>query len=228
MILMLVSIIMLTGCKSSNDWETISKDKDAQCATLYRDNEEIEVAILYDTKNIYIYNNDENHDLYALVKLPTDNLHPDQYNTIYVDTTNLIDGNSVLDVYVDHDDQDESYILYQLNDKGEYEYHKGYSYFYAKKINEGYIPEFTSYAGKWVADNENNSLPDTYLIINEKGGWELYDLNDDMIDEGAMVEDEYAHFVTMFGDNSLIDRCVISEYDTYIEISDIGNFNYSE
>ena len=227
--LILICALMMTGCQGTKSLEELTEDREAQYITIYKDSKAIDAVVAYDTENIYIFYDDDKHELYDKIELPND-LYPDKYNYIYVDSSNLNNGSSDLEVYVDHDDQTESYILYVLNDDGKYEYLKDYSYFYWKKTNPDPLEIYYIYAGKLIADNNDNTLPDTYLIFGETLWWQLYDSNDMLLDEGFIAEDEYSHVHIMYSDtgNEIIHRSLVEYHDNDIYISDVGTYIYAD
>lgn len=221
---------MLTGCGSkSNSFEKLTEDKEAQYTTLYKDGEGVDVAILYDTQKIYIYLDNDKHDLYLTVDLPTDEIYEDIYNSIYVDMNNIdVNGNSYLEAFVNND-YEESYIKYQLNDKAEYVIQKDASYFNHKTVPYEPLADIVIYEGKWIADKDN-MYPDTYLLIDDNGYWQLYDNNYEMIDDGYIEENGDVDTIYSYNNGSL-DGGSVEYYGTYgdasINISTAGNYIYN-
>lgn len=186
----LLCFALLAGCGSSGrKW----RDTDVIDAygTVERDGEQIDVGVCHDRKAVYLYFNNEEHELFDTAMLPTDEIYDTDWllgNIILDDFTG--DNNSDLQVYLEHADMSESYIVWTW-EKGEgYVYQTDYSRFYEPIViydppYDDIANDFSMYEGIWMSEVTNQY---DHIAFNADGSWNLCS-GVDVIDEGYLWYD---------------------------------------
>lgn len=139
LMLALFSLSLLTGCGSS-DRKWSDTDVIDAYGTVERQGEQINVCACHDREMVYLYYDDEKHELFDMAKIPTDELY--DYDKDWVlggikfDDSNG-DGNSDLQVYLYHLDMSESYIIWWWEEGKGFVYQPDSSIFYHLEVIYG-------------------------------------------------------------------------------------------
>ena len=118
------------GANSKGSDSTVPNEIDAY-GTLTRGGEQIDVYVCHDQKAVYLYYNDENHELFDKAMLPTDELYDTDWALGVADFDDVTgDNNSDLQVYLSHSDMTESHIVWEWEEGTGYVYQPDYSRLY--------------------------------------------------------------------------------------------------
>ncbi|MGN0375416.1 MAG: hypothetical protein ACI4EN_07945 [Butyrivibrio sp.] len=227
----LVSLALLTGCGSSGRKWSDANEIDAY-GTVERNGEKIDVCVCHDQKEVYLYYNDENHELFDTARIPTDEIYDDDKDwclgRIILSDFNG-DNNSDLQVYLSHSDMSESHIVWIWEEDVGYVYQAYDSSFYNPIVvidpPEDTVYDFSMYEGLWQSDEEN-LYPDTYLQFDAEGNWQLYSDGDE-IDNGYLwyeTEDGLTYSHSSLG--GAMDEGFVRIEGDRLNISTCGYFNY--
>lgn len=180
--------ISLTACSSESGETNDSKGKSTDSSdllpyetdtngTVTRNGEQIDVCVCHDRKSVYLYYNDENHELFDKARLPTDEIYDKAWKLGVADFDDINgDSNSDLQVCLSHADMSESHIVWEWDKDEGYVFQPDSSQFYNPIVvinpPEDAVIDFSIYEGLWQSDEEN-LYPDTYLQFDAEGNWEL-------------------------------------------------------
>ena len=228
--LALFGLALLAGCGSSGrKWRDTDVIDDY--GTVTRDGKQIDVCVTHDPKAIYFYYDDEDHELFDTAMLPTDEICDKDWllgNIILDDFTG--DNNSDLQVYLEHADMSESYIVWTW-EKGEgYVYQPDYSWFYDPIVIYGpsyddTVNEAGLYEGIWLGDVDNQY---DYIEFDADGNWQLYS-GDDAIDDGYLWYDAESDTTYIYSyQSSAIDGGYVEAEGDRLYITTLGYFNYGD
>ncbi|KMW10083.1 hypothetical protein HMPREF9470_05596 [[Clostridium] citroniae WAL-19142] len=208
--LVLMGIALLAACSGLGGGGTGSgsrgrKLRDTDVIIDYgmvtRGGEQTIVCAVCDQNAIYLYCDDEEHELFDTAMLPTEELYDREvWNEDWVlgtidfsDVTN--DNNGDLQVTLSHSDMSESYLTWMWEEGEGYVYQPDDSTFYHSIVvrypdEEPEKPEydFSMYEGLWKGDADAGSKYDcdeAYLEFDAYGYWELYS-GGDWIDAGYL------------------------------------------
>lgn len=166
--LVLLSLSLLAGCGSS-DSEWIYEF----CDTIERSGEEIDILIRHDQEAVNIYYDDDERNLLDKAALPTQEFHDKNWEIALVDTSDFTgDGNSDLRITLNHEDESESYIVWEWEkDKG-YVYRPDDSWFYmALMLSDDDISfVYVELAGRWYCQTVD---PYEFIEFDVNGNWKL-------------------------------------------------------
>ena len=245
----LLSFGLLAGCgKSNNSDNKDNKDNKDNSGSLgrefrdtdviddycivHRDGMEFNVCICHDRKAIYIYYDDEDHELFDIAKLPTDDFYDYDKDWLlgrisFSDFTG--DGNDDLEVYIEHSDMSESYIVWTWEEDTGYVYQPDDSWFYKTIVI--YDPptddtvDFSVFEGVWLGD-EDNLYDDIYIEFDGEGNWYL-SLAGETVDEGYLVYDSIEDSIYAEGtQDSVIDGGQVEMGGEWIYVSGLGYFDH--
>lgn len=180
----LLSLALLAGCGSPGSSDISGRkwsDTDAIDAygTVIRNGEPIDVCICHDQEAVYLYYDDEAHELFDTAIFPTDELYDQEVWNQDWDLSTIGfsdfsgDNNGDLQVTLSHSDMSESHIDWKWEEGAGYVYQPDYSQFYHPIVIYG--PEddlVTDFSGTWYLDGDLSAL--TYIIIDSKGNWSCY------------------------------------------------------
>ena len=181
----LLSLALLAGCGSvGGKWrDTIEID---DYGTIIRNGMQIDVCVCHDQKAVYFYYDDEKHELFDKAKLPTDEIYDKDWSLGEISFDDLNDdGNSDLEVYLNHDDMTESHIEWIWEEGAGYVYEPVCSWFYDPIViydppDDSIENDFSVYEGLWLYETTDRSY---YLQFDATGNWQLW-FNGDVVDEG--------------------------------------------
>lgn len=239
----LLSFGLLTGCgkKEASDNKDNSsnlgrKFRDAdeidEYCIVHRDGMEFNVCICHDRNAIYMYYDDEDHELFDIAELPTDEFYDDDRdwllgNVYFSDFTG--DGNDDLEVYIAHSDMSDSHIVWTWEEDAGYVYQPDDSSFYVTNVI--YDPptddtvDFSVFEGVWLGD-EDNQYTDMYIEFNGEGHWQL-NIAGETVDEGYLVYDSIEDYIYAEGTrDSVIDGGQVEMGGEWIHISGLGYFDH--
>ena len=138
--LVLFCLALLAGCGSSGrKWSDSDVIDDYGMIT--RDGKETAVCVCHDQENVYFYTDDDKHKFVDSAALPTDELYDEDWYIALVIFDDLDeDCNSDLEVYLEHADLSESYIVWTWEKSTGYVYQPEYSFFYEPTVfyDDGY------------------------------------------------------------------------------------------
>lgn len=153
--LALLSFALLAGCGSSGrKWRDTDVIDDY--GTVTRNGKQIDVCVCHDQKAVYLYYDDEEHELFDTAMLPTDEIYDTDWllgKIIFSDFTG--DNNSDLQAYLEHADMSESYIVWTWEESAGYVYQPYDSWFYHPIVVYG--PEddpVNDFSGTWYLDGD--------------------------------------------------------------------------
>lgn len=198
--------------------------------TVDRNGEQINVCVCHDQKAVYLYYDNDEHELFAAAKLPMDEIYDDDWLLGNVSFYNSdFDGSSCLEVYLHHSDMSESNIVWSWEEGKGFVYQPGYSRFYYPIVI--YDPlegaancDYSMYEGLWLSDADN-VYENTYLQFDDIGGWQLY-VDNEVIDEGYLQYDEEESLIYARGyRNSAVADGFIRMEDDRLNISTCGYFS---
>lgn len=189
LLLALVLCLSLVACGSSGrEWS--DTDVIDACGTVERDGEQIDVCVCHDRKAVYLYYNDENHELFDTAMLPTDEIYDEDWNINVVDFSDLTDDNNGdLQVFLAHADMSESHIVWKWEEGAGYIYQPNDSYFYESRVvydpnedtssdddgggdSELRHQDISVFQGTWYYDDDPSA--ETYIVIDGHGNWSYY------------------------------------------------------
>ena len=181
----LVMCLSLVACGSSGgEWSDANVIDDYDTVT--RNGKQIDVCVCHDQEAVYLYYNNEEHELFDTAMLPTDKIYDEDWLIGVVDFSDFTgDNNGDLQVYISHADMSESYIVWTWEkDKG-YVYQPDDSRFYEPRViydpnddtasdyyswnPELYQRNVSEFEGTWYYDEDPSA--DTYIIIDGNGNW---------------------------------------------------------
>lgn len=191
LLLALVLCLSLAACGSSGrKWS--DTDVIDGYGTVTRNGKQIDVCVCHDQEAVYLYSDDEKHELFDTAKLPTDEIYDydkdwDLGRISFSDFTG--DDNSDLQVYLSHSDMSESYIVWAWEESEGYVYQPNDSWFYHSIVvrdppTDDEFSEFGIYEGLWLSD-EDNQYDGMYIEFDREGNWQLYS-GGDVIDQGYL------------------------------------------
>lgn len=217
-----------SGSDNSNTDRPISAIDD--CGTVERDGVMTDVCVCHDLKAVYLYINDDKHELFDTAMLPTDEIYDKDWslgNISFDDITG--DNNSDLQVNLCHGDMSESHIVWEWDkDKG-FTYQPNDSRFYEKGVimdpPDDAVYDLSMYEGLWQSDRVN-LYENAYLQFDAKGNFTLYSA-DGEIDKGYLWYDEAEELVfTNSEQGGAIDDGIIGMEGDLLNISTCGYFKY--
>ena len=228
----LFSLALLTGCGSSGrKW----RDTDVIDAygTVTRNGKQIDVCVCHDLNAVYLYYDDEKHELFGTAELPTDEIGDNDKDwrlgeISFSDFTG--DNNGDLQVYLSHSDMSESYIVWTWKEGEGYVYQPHDSWFHHPIVvndptDEDSVDDFSMYEGVWLGDADNQSDV-MYIEFDSEGKWKFYS-NGDMMDEGYLLyvpEEDVTYIYSSRG--GTIDGGQIELEGDRINITTLGNFSH--
>lgn len=225
--LALLSLTLLAGCGSSGrKWRDTDVIDDY--GTITRDGKQIDVCVTHDQKTIYFYYDDEDHKLFDTAKLPTDEIYDKDWllgNIIFCDFTG--DNNSDLQVYLEHADMSESYIVWTWEEGEGYVYQPYDSWFYHSIVvrDPTYDDEFGIYEGVWLSYPDNPYDDIYYIEFDRDGSWQLHS-EIDVIDDGYLyTADDGFTYVCSYQEGE-IGGGYIELDDDQLYISTLGYFSH--
>ena len=225
--LALLSLTLLAGCGSSGrKWRDTDVIDDYR--TITRDGKQIDVCVTHDQKTIYFYYDDEDHKLFDTAKLPTDEIYDKDWllgNIIFCDFTG--DNNSDLQVYLEHADMSESYIVWTWEEGEGYVYQPYDSWFYHSIVvrDPTYDDEFGIYEGVWLSYPDNPYDDIYYIEFDRDGSWQLHS-EIDVIDDGYLyTADDGFTYVCSYQEGE-IGGGYIELDDDQLYISTLGYFSH--
>lgn len=187
LLLALVMCLSMAACSSSGrKWSDTDVIDDY--GTVTRNGKQIDVCVTHDQKTIYFYYDDEDHKLLDTAKLPTDEIYDKDWllgNIIFSDFTG--DNDSDLQVYLEHADMSESYIVWTWEEGEGYVYQPYDSWFYHSIVvrDPTYDDEFGIYEGVWLSYPDNPYDDIYYIEFDRDGSWQLHS-EIDVIDDGYL------------------------------------------
>ena len=225
--LALLSLTLLAGCGSSGrKWRDTDVIDDY--GTITRDGKQIDVCVTHDQKTIYFYYDDEDHKLFDTAKLPTDEIYDKDWllgNIIFCDFTG--DNNSDLQVYLEHADMSESYIVWTWEEGEGYVYQPYDSWFYHSIVvrDPTYDDELGIYEGVWLSYPDNPYDDIYYIEFDRDGSWQLHS-EIDVIDDGYLyTADDGFTYVCSYQEGE-IGGGYIELDDDQLYISTLGYFSH--
>lgn len=139
LLLTLLLCLSLTACGSPDgdiaggDWRTTGA-VDAY-GTIARDGEEIDVCACLGPKAVYLYYDNEKHELFDTAVLPTDELGDEDWQFGEMSFSDFSgDYNSDLRLTLFHEDMSESYIVWEWEKGAGYLYRPYDSYFRESRV----------------------------------------------------------------------------------------------
>lgn len=196
--------------------------------TLTRNGEKIKVCICHDTEAIYIYRDNEKHELLDTAMLPLDELYDSDWDKWDICEVNLDDtsgdNNSDLTICLEHWDMTESKIKWYWEEGKGFVYKPEFSYFYDPIVEydppeDAEYPDYSMFNGLWKGDGNN-----LYLLF-DYGSWTYSD-------DGYTLDQGYTQYDAN-GDAKLrsivegpIDGSYITIDGDLINVNTIGDFNY--
>ncbi len=200
LLLALLSFSLLAGCGSSvRKWRDTDVIDDY--GTITRDGEQIDVCITHDRNAIYLYYNDETHELFDTALLPTDEI----YDTDWELSVVSLYSNGDLQVYLSHSDMSESNIVWEWEEGTGYVYQPDYSRFYYPIViydpledtvndfstdedigqseeenhydwnRELFQRNVSAFQGTWYYEEDLSA--ETFIIIDGNGNWSFFRRN---------------------------------------------------
>lgn len=193
--------------------------------------EQYNVCVCHDQLMVYMYNNDEDHEIFNTAILPTEEIYDNDWALGRIDFSDLNDdNNSDFQVYLSHSDMTESHIVWIWDDSEGFIYQSDYSSFYSPVViydppEDAEYYDYSMYEGLWLS-NENNLYADTYIQFSAEGSWELT-YNGETTDEGYIWYDseENLTYVTS-PQGGAIDGGYITVDGDCLNISTCGDFTY--
>lgn len=218
--LVLLSLSLLAGCGSpdseSQDAEVIYDFGD----TVERNGEQIDVCVCHDQKAVYFYYDDEEHKLLDKAALPTQELHDKNWEIEFVDTTDFTgDGNSDLRITLEHEDESESYIVWEWEEDKGYVYRPDDSWFYMALMLSDVDISFVhaKLAGRWYCQSVD---PYEFIEFDVNGNWELCFDEDNVADSGHLrYEPKEGVFFLCSDKDGAMDGSYLETYGAEIYIS---------
>lgn len=190
LLLALVLCLSMAGCGSSGrKW----RDDDVidDYGTITRNGKQIDVCVCHDLEVVYLYCDNEKHDYFETAMLPTEELYDKDWSLDVAEFYDFNDdGNSDLQVALQHADMRESYIVWIWEEGEGYVYAPDYSWFYESgAINDpdDDAADFSVYEGTWLGDADDTQSV-TYIEFNGEGIWQLYS-DGESIDQGYLWYD---------------------------------------
>lgn len=196
--------------------------------TLTRNGEKIKVCICHDTEAIYVYRDNEKHELLDTAMLPLDKLYDDDWDKWDICEVNLDDtsgdNNSDLTICLEHWDMTESKIKWYWEEGKGFVYKPEFSYFYDPIVEydppeDAEYPDYSMFNGLWKGDGNN-----LYLLF-DYGSWTYSD-------DGYTLDQGYTQYDAN-GDAklcSIVEGPINGSYVTIdgdrINVNTIGDFNY--
>ena len=214
-LLALLSVALLPGCGRSDSESFYEID------TFERYGEEIRVLIGHDQEAISIYNNDDKRDLLDKAALPTQELHDNNWEIELIDTTDFNgDGNSDLRITLAHEDENESYIVWEWEEGKGYVYQPDDSWFYMalmlSDVDISFI--YAGLTGRWNCQNADD--PYKFIDFDWKGNWELSFDEDNAADSGYLrYEPKEGVFYLCSNQEGAMDGNYLDTYGAEIYIS---------
>lgn len=172
-----------------------------------RGGEKTIVLAICDQKAIYLYCEDEEHELFGTAMLPTEELYDrDVWNEDWVlgsiDVSDCTgDNNGDLRATIFHSNMSESEIIWHWEEDKGYVYQPDYSTFYHSIVirdpdedsEEPEEPEhdFSMYEGLWKGDADAGSkygCDEAYLEFDAYGYWKFYS-DGDSVDSGTLLHE---------------------------------------
>lgn len=229
LMLALFSLVLLTGCGSSDENWSDTNDIDGY-STITLNGEQIDVYVCHNRETVYIYYNNEEQELLDIANIPTDELSDDDWSLDRIGFDDLNgDGNSDLQVYLNHSDMTESCIIWWWEDLGGFIYQSDDSRFHNQNIgnnpaNNQTENDLSVYKGIWLADEDSQF---DYIEFDEDGYWRLYS-GENEIDEGCLdVSEDNSVCLSSYLGGAIDGGRIESEGDR-IYITTIGYFNYAD
>lgn len=179
--LALFCLALLAGCGKA-DSEGIYEF----CGTIERSGEEIDILIGHDQEAVNIYYDDDARNLLDKAALPTQELHDKNWEIELIDTTDFTgDGNSDLRITLEHEDESESYIVWEWEEDKGYVYRPDDSWFYmALMLSDDDISfVYVALAGRWYCQTVD---PYEFIEFDMNGNWELCFDEDNVADSGHL------------------------------------------
>lgn len=227
--LMLFSLALLAGCGSSGRKWRDTDEIDDYC-TVTRNGKHTIVCVCHDQKAIYLYYNDEEHKLFDTVMLPTDEIYDKNWILSRISFDDLNDdGNSDLEVYLDHDDMTESHIEWMWEEGAGYVYQPVCSWFYDPIVVRDPDDYDTAaygygmYKGIWLGDADNQ-YDDIYIEFDWEGCWKFY-VAGEIVDEGSLRYEPEGDYV--YADSvrdSAIDGGRVELEGDRLYVTNLGSF----
>lgn len=250
----LLGLALAAGCGSPdsslrdtgkiNDYDTVTQNGERidGYGTLARNGEQIDVCVSHDWEAIYLFYDNENHELFDTAMLPMDEIHQDdkEWELGKIDLSDRTgDSNGDLQVTLAHADMSESQIEWYWEKGAGYVYQPDFSWFYKPIVI--YYPDetdYSMYAGLWLS--EENSQYDS-IEIDGEGNWQLCS-GGKAAEEGYLVYDsgEYAFYmyssgdmdgrrIELEGEDLYIDNCgYFSPHFDYSQDSEVHHRDISE
>ena len=196
--------------------------------TLTRNGEKIKVCICHDTEAIYIYRDNEKHELLDTAMLPLDELYNSDWDKWDICEVNLDDtsgdNNSDLKVCLEHSDMSESNITWHWEEGEGFVYKPEFSYFYDPIVEydppeDAEYPDYSKFNGLWKGDGNN-----LYLLF-DYGGW-TYSDDGYTLDQGYIQYDANGDAKLCSIVEGPIDGSYITIDGDLINVNTIGDFNY--
>ena len=196
--------------------------------TLTRNGEKIKVCICHDTEAIYIYRDNEKHELLDTAMLPLDKLYDDDWDKWDICEVNLDDtsgdNNSDLTICLEHWDMTESKIKWYWEEGKGFVYKPEFSYFYDPIVEydppeDAEYPDYSKFNGLWKGDGNN-----LYLLF-DYGGW-TYSDDGYTLDQGYFRYDANGDAILYSIVEGPIDGSYMTIDGDRINVNTIGDFNY--
>ena len=230
---LMLALTMCLGLAACGSLDRKWRDTDEIDAygTVMRNGAQIDVCVCHDQKAVYLYYNDEKHELFDTAKLPTDEIY-DYDKDWYLGDVSLSDftgdNNSDLQVSLYHSDMSESYIVWTWEEGAGYVYQPDDSWFYHSRViygPENIVSDFSMYEGLWKGD-ANNQFDEAYIEFDADGFWQLYS-GGDAIDDGYLWYEleEDVTYIYSYQDGAVNGGRVKLEGDQ-LYISTLGYFDY--
>ena len=196
--------------------------------TLTRNGEKIKVCICHDTEAIYIYRDNEKHELLDTAMLPLDELYDSDWDKWDICEVNLDDtsgdNNSDLKVCLEHSDMSESNITWHWEEGKGYVYESEFSSFYKTIVeydppDDAVYLDYSKFNGLWKGDGNN-----LYLLF-DYGSW-TYSDDGYTLDQGYIQYDANGDAKLCSIVEGPIDGSYITIDGDLINVNTIGDFNY--
>lgn len=227
--LTLVCLTLLTGCFSLGSKWLDTNEIDGY-GLINMDGEQISVCVTHDLKAIYLYIDNEDHELFEKVLIPKDDIYDTDWLLGAIDFSDINgDNKSDLQVNLNHADMSNSHLVWIWEEGSGFVYQPQDSDLYRKGViydpPVDTVNDFSIYEGLWQSD-EVNLYPDAYLQLDAEGNFRLTS-NGETIDEGYLKYDANEDEIYTYSKRGgAIDGGIISMEGDQLNISTCGYFNY--